>query len=307
MLGMLIDRELRFKKYIAKAATKGLCAAAALKRLRMLSPTTARQLFGATVAPVVDYASPIWMHARGTKETAAMEKVQRIGAQAVVGAFKIISRIIAESEASLKPVEERHREKAIKMWFNKKTLPVSNPIKKLEIKNFRRFVSPLQKLAKMMEAGETGDIETIAPYTIAPWQQRISVEMIKEDEAEKRLAEIQGIVATTSASSRGGRVGIGGVIQVTGRPPEDQVTFGETLETDKEQNVVIAELLVIGKALKILILAAACWHKVITIVINNLAAAQAIAKPRQQSGQRILAQIYGAVRILWGQNNTIRV
>ena len=101
MLGMLIDRELRFKKYIAKAATKGLCAAAALKRLRMLSPTTARQLFGATVAPVVDYASPIWMHARGTKETAAMEKVQRIGAQAVVGAFKIISRIIAESEASL--------------------------------------------------------------------------------------------------------------------------------------------------------------------------------------------------------------
>jgi hypothetical protein len=64
----------------------------------------------------------------------------------------------------------------------------------------------------MMEAGETGDIETIAPYTIAPWQQRISVEMIKEDEAEKRLAEIQKVIATTSASSRGGRVGMGGVI-----------------------------------------------------------------------------------------------
>jgi hypothetical protein len=64
-------------------------------------------------------------------------------------------------------VEERHREKAIKIWFNRKILPVSNPIKKLKTKSFRRFVSPLQKLVKMMEAGETGDIETIAPYTIA--------------------------------------------------------------------------------------------------------------------------------------------
>jgi hypothetical protein len=46
-------------------------------------------------------------------------------------------------------------------------------------------------------------------------------------------------------------------------------------------SIVIAKLSAIKKALKILILAAACWHKVITIVTNNLAAAQAIAKPRQ--------------------------
>jgi hypothetical protein len=57
ILGVIMDSGLRYKKHIARTATKGLCAALALKRLRMLSPSTARQLFNATVAPVMDYAS----------------------------------------------------------------------------------------------------------------------------------------------------------------------------------------------------------------------------------------------------------
>ena len=63
ILRVVIDLELRYKKHIAKTATKGLKAALALKRLRMLSPSTAQQLFNATVAPVMDYASNVWMHA----------------------------------------------------------------------------------------------------------------------------------------------------------------------------------------------------------------------------------------------------
>jgi hypothetical protein len=59
ILGVVIDAELWYKQYVAKAATKGLIAAIALKRLRIVSPLTTRQLFGATVAPVVGYASNI--------------------------------------------------------------------------------------------------------------------------------------------------------------------------------------------------------------------------------------------------------
>jgi hypothetical protein len=62
ILGVFIDSKLQYKKHIAKTATKGLKAALALKRLRMLSPSTAQQLFNATVAPVMDYASNVWMH-----------------------------------------------------------------------------------------------------------------------------------------------------------------------------------------------------------------------------------------------------
>ena len=59
LLGVVMDSELRYKEHIAKASTRGLHAAMALKRLSGLSPLTARRLFEATVAPVVDYASSI--------------------------------------------------------------------------------------------------------------------------------------------------------------------------------------------------------------------------------------------------------
>ena len=42
ILGVIVDRELRYKEHIANAATKGLNAAMVLKRLRMASPSTAR-------------------------------------------------------------------------------------------------------------------------------------------------------------------------------------------------------------------------------------------------------------------------
>ena len=63
ILGVIMDYGLRYKKHIARTATKGLCVALALKRFRMLSPLTAWQLFNATVAPVMDYALNAWMHA----------------------------------------------------------------------------------------------------------------------------------------------------------------------------------------------------------------------------------------------------
>jgi hypothetical protein len=59
ILGVLMDTQLRYKQHITRATTKGLLAALALKRLRLVSPRTARQLFGATVAPVVGYASSV--------------------------------------------------------------------------------------------------------------------------------------------------------------------------------------------------------------------------------------------------------
>ena len=59
ILGVLMDTRLKYKEHIARAASKGLEAAMELRRLRGLSPATARQLFSSTVAPVVDYASNV--------------------------------------------------------------------------------------------------------------------------------------------------------------------------------------------------------------------------------------------------------
>ncbi|KAJ5531445.1 hypothetical protein N7527_004838 [Penicillium freii] len=51
ILGVLMDTKLKYKEHISRAASKGLEAAMELRRLRGLSPATARQLFTSTVAP----------------------------------------------------------------------------------------------------------------------------------------------------------------------------------------------------------------------------------------------------------------
>jgi hypothetical protein len=73
-----MDHALRYQAHIARVATKGLNAALALKRLRMLSPLSALQLFNATVVPVLDYASNVWMHAVNESAMAVLGRAQKL-------------------------------------------------------------------------------------------------------------------------------------------------------------------------------------------------------------------------------------
>jgi Reverse transcriptase (RNA-dependent DNA polymerase) len=129
ILGVILDSELRYKSHIARTATKGLKAALALKRLRLLSPLTAQQLFSATVAPVMDYASNVWMHAAKGLAMAMLNRAQRVGGQAIIGAFKTTAVAIAEAEAYIRPVHQRLGERATKLWIGIHTLPNTHPLK----------------------------------------------------------------------------------------------------------------------------------------------------------------------------------
>jgi hypothetical protein len=74
ILGVIMDQELRYKEHVAGKADKAFKAALALKRLQGLRPSSMRQLFSATVAPVMDYASPIWYLAISDKTLAKLER-----------------------------------------------------------------------------------------------------------------------------------------------------------------------------------------------------------------------------------------
>ena len=84
-----------------------------LRKLRGVSPTVARQLFTATVAPTVDYASNVWMHACKDKFARPINSVQRIGAQAIVGTFCTVATWVAEAEASIPSAQERFWKRAV--------------------------------------------------------------------------------------------------------------------------------------------------------------------------------------------------
>lgn len=104
LLGVILDQKLKYHEHIGNAVKRGIAAVLALKRFRNLRPETARRLYSSTVTPVTDYASAIWAPNASTSVLKQLEKVQRIGCQAVVGAFKTVSLTVAESEASLIPV-----------------------------------------------------------------------------------------------------------------------------------------------------------------------------------------------------------
>jgi len=145
LLGVIMDRELRYRNHMALAATKGLRAAMALKRLQMTSPSMARQLFTCMVALVVNYTLIVQKHACNVRAMTAFNRVQRVRAQAVTGTFTTVSTAIAEAEAFLKPMRLRQSEKAAATWIRLQTLPASNPLAKLGTRLIQQFNSPLSK------------------------------------------------------------------------------------------------------------------------------------------------------------------
>lgn len=74
----------------------------------------------------MDYASSVWMHT-GKKSTKAMDRAQRIGAQAVTGSFRTVSLAVAEAEAYVRPVHQRHQDRATNLWISIQTLPGRPP------------------------------------------------------------------------------------------------------------------------------------------------------------------------------------
>jgi hypothetical protein len=306
ILGVVMDSKLRYKQHIARAASKGLTAAMALKRLRMVSPSTARQLFGSTVAPVVDYASSIWMHACGSAAMASLNRVQRVGAQAITGAFRTVAVAVAETEASIRTVRERHADRATKLWVELHTLPRVNPLSRLRTAICRRFTSPLQKIGQAHEDVPADGVEMIQGFSISPWEQRIPA-IIDVDckRAVETASHIRGIRIATSSSLRKDMVGMGGAIHDSyGRIPNGPpVTFAVTLGPRSEQNPYIAELKAIAMAVRGL--PPYLMGREITIFTSNQAAIQVINKPKQQSGQDSIIQIYETVRKLKEGRNRV--
>ncbi|RKL00430.1 hypothetical protein BFJ70_g17447, partial [Fusarium oxysporum] len=314
ILGVIMDSRLHYKQYIARAATKGLGAAMELKRLKGMAPSTTRQLFTAMVAPVVDYASNVWMHACKTVSAYAIHRVQRIGAQAIIGSFTSVATGVAEAEAHIATIHDRFWRRASKLWVDIHMLPRTNPVRNLlrGIKAFRRFISPLRRIADVCREVPKDTMEVIQPFTLAPWEARLQVILNSQGEEEedkiKELAKAGWAVRiATSSSARNDLVGMGGTIRIpisVARAGKLIETFLVTLGSREEHNPYTAELAAITHGLRCL---PEIKYRVIVIVTSSKSAAQAIGNPRQQSGQGHIREIYDAIEKLRGDGNRVNL
>ncbi|PNH26387.1 hypothetical protein VD0002_g9480 [Verticillium dahliae] len=231
ILGVIMDSGLRYQEHIASAAAKGLNAAMGLRRLKLLSPRVARQLFMATVAPAMDYASNVWMHARRAKGTGWLNKAQRVGAQAITGAFRTVATAVAEAEAGIRAIGERHKRAATRLCIDLRTLPRAHPLAALRNKASKRYLSPMQGIAAMVTEMSTERMEVIHEYALRPWTDRIPV--LGEDDPEETQTpyDVQGILIATASSQRDDVVGMGAVVCDTTRGGLDHTlaTFSVTI------------------------------------------------------------------------------
>jgi hypothetical protein len=307
ILGVVMDTRLKYKEHIARAASKGLEAAMELRRLRGLSPSTARQLFTSTVTPVVDYASNIWMHAFKDKASGPINRVQRVGAQAIVGTFLTVATSVAEAEAHIAPAQSRFWRRAVKMWTDIHTLPETNPLRSntARIKKFRRFHrSPLYQVAERLKDIEMETLETINPFTLAPWEERVRTSIGETAVSQTEAGGSMQIAVSSSA--RNGVVGFGGAIEK--QPPKYRKTklktFSVTLGVRAEQNPYSGELAAMAHALQTLPVLKLYR---ITLLTSNKAAALTLGNPRPQSGQEHVCLIYKLIRRLRRNGNRITI
>jgi hypothetical protein len=208
-----MDTRLKYKTHIARAASKGLEAAIELKQLRGLSPSTARQLFTSTIAPVVDYASNIWMHAFKDKASGPINQVQQVGAQAIVGTFLTIATSVAEAEAHITSAQSRFWKQVVKMWMDIHTLPETNPLRRNtdHIRKFQRFhCSLLYQVVDILKNIKIEILETINLFILAPWEEQLQTKIGETLESQTEAGGSMQITVSSSAWNE--VVGFGGVI-----------------------------------------------------------------------------------------------
>ena len=300
ILGVLMDRKLNFKLHCAAASIKGIEAALALKRMKGLPSATARRLYIATVAPVTDYASPIWSMRASESSLQLIRRVQRIGAQAVVRAYKTVSLEIAQAEASLPPVDERLHKQALRFWVNLHALEEQHPIRK-EISqvdlNCKRYRSPFQLLATDFASTPLNRVETIAPFCIAPWKPKPQVQILDREQAIA-FATHSGQATQcssyyTDASARNGRVAVAFASRTA--------SYAECIGSADHINEYIGELEAIRLALHEVALSppeAVSNRAPIYIFSDSQSALKAIANPFRQSGQCVLRHILHLIAVI---------
>ncbi|EGU72281.1 hypothetical protein FOXB_17211 [Fusarium oxysporum f. sp. conglutinans Fo5176] len=287
ILGVIMDAKLRFKKHMAGAATRGLSAAMCLRRLKLLFLQTARQLLAATVAPAM---------------------AQKMGARAITGAFRTVSTAVAEAEASIQRVCERHAQAGMRSYINIQTLLKTHPLASLNVSTSRKYMSPLRKLTLAHEGSNIERIETIQAYAVPLWHNHVSTVCEADREAAIAAAEnVSDIAIATSASGRRGLVGMGGTVAHRSFGQTDTVvaSYSVTLGSRDDQNPYTAELEAIAMALRCM--PDGLQRRELTVLSSSQWSLKAIARPRQQSGQITIRQIYKHIERLGKGNNRVEM
>lgn len=83
---------------------------------------------------------------------------------------------MAEAEANLPTIGERHSRKALRIWVDLHSIPSTHPLALVVRRRAcKRYTSPLQKIAESVCGAPVDELEATLPYISAPWDTRLDV------------------------------------------------------------------------------------------------------------------------------------
>ncbi|KAI1832364.1 hypothetical protein CBS147337_6622 [Penicillium roqueforti] len=141
------------------------------------------------------------MHAFKDKAGGPINRVQRVGAQAIVVTFLTVAASVAEAEVHNATAQYRFWRQAVNMWTDMHALPETNPFRKNtdRIRKFKRYYcSPLYHVADALKHIDMETLETINPFTLVPWEERVQADV---DETQEPQAEADGCMQVAVSSS----------------------------------------------------------------------------------------------------------
>ena len=319
-LGVIFDKQLRFKLHIQHTTKKGSKFALAMTRIAKSTWGTTyqdtRRLFTSVVAPRIDYAAIIWHRpakygqSLRPPQLAKLESAQRTAMKAVLGSFRTTATTALEVESGLMPAHLRLQSRILCAYTRFATLPQNNPVNPILMtaaaSRSQIFISPLKYLTRTFPDYSPSMMETIQPYIYPPWWTpiaRIDISSNKK-EAKKRHDETLQDPNTISIYTDGS--GIDGQIGAAAFCPTTSETHQQYIGTESSHNVYAAELTAIKLASDIVQAAPQSYVKCV-IYTDSQPAIKATAKPHKQSGQSILASVIDAFESLQGHQPGIEI
>ena len=268
VLGVLMDSRLKMIQHVNSITATATRRCLALARLQDLKPKQKRQLFRTAITTKIDYAALAWFSyaRRGVGQLInRLERVQRLGAQKILGAFKSTPLATIQSEAGLMPLEDRLHRKVLKQVVNLQTLAYDHPMGRWT-RSRDRITNNHETPISLAWREHKGSLRTI-PANIqtgaqdlgpAPWMDQPDVEIASSPELAIQADRVvrSGPTVYTDASVRNGVCGIG----VVGVPSPDSgrsrptvtptTTISITIGREETCSILSAELKAIQVAIE---------------------------------------------------------
>ncbi|EGD99960.1 hypothetical protein TESG_08624 [Trichophyton tonsurans CBS 112818] len=295
LLGVVFDRELRWKQHVQQAVKRATKVNVALGGLKHLRPAQTRQLYQACVAPAMDYASTVWHNPLKDKTHLRMlETVQRAALIRALSAFRTVATKTLEVEAHVLPTRLRLKQRAQNVVARLYTLPSNHPVQDVLARSRRRSRHvgtgprlPMAETMKTMDLERLELLETIDPNPPAPWDppifETITIESdpVKAMEEADRLRTEAAELIYSDASAQKDKIGAAAVI------------------LDRQGNVEVSRKRDKRNRPK--------TKRTVTILSDSKSGLQTLTNQRNGSGQHIVRAIAKSARDLKAHGVSIRL